>query len=411
MTKFKLATLIGTSCLMSLFLFTPAHSNPATVKLTTEPSVAKIAPYEAESTTKQQPVSISLQAIDPQGQPLKAAKIAVKILTPPSNQWFTTDFPIIEGKQLLELTAPAPDGKIQFEQMLPIRGNYQVLVNVTPTDTNIAPFQQTLTFSVAENGIKYQNFAILAGILVAVGATGGWVIGSRQTTQPGEIAPSNVRLLLSGATIIAIASLLYINVSAELAQSNISESMAHAGKGEAHSHMNHAMGSEAHQQMKQDAPAQSPVAKSTLTQSGLKAVLSGDDDSAVGKVAQLRLKVTDAQTNLPVVTAVQIKAVATEGKWTSFGYQGVTDSNGELNWQSGFFDGVPHLVDVTISPTANSGKKFAPIKISKELSVEGVAPPLMTRLIVLGYMTGIVATAFFAAFLLRQKQLDLATVL
>jgi hypothetical protein len=396
MTKFKLATLIGTSCLISFFLAAPVHSNSATVRLTTEPTLDKIAPYEAESTVKQQPVELQLQAIDPQGQPLKASKIAVKILTPPNNPWFSTDFPIVEGKQLLELTAPAPDGKIQFAQMLPIRGNYQILVNVTPTDASIAPYQQTLTLPVPENGIKYQNFAILAGILLAVGATGGWVIGSRQPTQPGEIAPSTVRLLLTGATLVAIASLLYVNVNAEIAQSGMSEAMSHAGKGEAHEHMNH------HSQ------AKSIVPKPTVTQGEIKVALSGDDDSAVGKLAQFRLQVTDARTNKPIATGVKISAIATEGEWTSFSHQGATDSNGQLNWQSGFFDGVPHLVDVTVSPIAGSGNQFAPIQVSKAVSVEGVAPPLTTRLIVLGYMTGIVATAFFVAFWLRQRQLNLA---
>lgn len=396
MTKFKLTTLVGTSCLMSLFLSAPAYSSQVTVKLTTEPSLDKVVPYEAEATTEQKPVSLKLQAIDPQGQPLKASKIAVKILTPPNNPWFTTDFPIIEGKQLLELTAPAPDGKIQFEQMLPIRGNYQVFVNVTPLDPKIAPYQQTLTLPVSENGIKYQNFAILAGILVVAGATGGWVIGSRQTTQPGEVAPSTVRLLLSGAAVVSIVSLLYVNVSAEIAQSNMSEAMSHAGM---------AMGG-----MNHESKEQPLVTKPTVTQAGIKVVVSGDDNSAVGKVAQLRLKVTDAQTNQPIATTVQIKEIATEGNWTSFSYQGMTDSSGQLNWQSGFFDGVPHLVNVTVSPTKDGVKKFAPIKVSKAVDVEGVAPPFTTRLIVLGYMTGIVAIAFLATFLLRQKQLNIAAI-
>jgi hypothetical protein len=397
MSKFKLATLIGTSWLMSLFLAVPVHSSQPTVRLTTEPSLTKISPYEAEAITTEKPVNFQLQAIDPQGQPLKAAKIAVKILTPPSKQWFPTDFPIIEGKQLLTLTAPAPTGKIQFAQMLPIRGDYQILVNVTPTDPQLAPFQQTLTLSVPENGIKYQNFAILAGILVTVGAAGGWVIGSRQTTPAGEIAPVNVRLLLTGATLIAIASLLYVNVSAEIAQSGMSEAMSHAGKEDAHAHMNH------------EAAAKPLATKPTVTQAGIKVVLSGDADSAVGKVAQLRLEVTDAQTNQPITTAVKIDSIVTEGEWTSFSHQGVTDSNGQLNWESGFFDGVPHLVNVTVTPMTASANQFAPIKVSKEVNVEGVAPPLMTRLIVLGYMTGIVATAFLAAFLVRRKQLDLTT--
>jgi hypothetical protein len=405
MPKFKLVTLIGASCLISIFPFASAHGQ-STVELITEPSLAQISPYEAEAATTEKPISLKLQAIDPQGQPLKATKIAVKILNPPSNRWFPTDFPIVEGTQLLELTAPAPDGKIQFEQMLPIRGNYQILVNVTPTDPQIAPYQKTLTLPVPESGIKYQNFAILAGILLAVGAVGGWVIGARKPPQPGEIAPSTVRLLLSGATVLTIASLLYVNVSAEIAQSGMSEAMSHAGKGGAMSGMNHAGMSG----MNHGAEEKPLKTQPTVTQAGVKVVLSGDADSTVGKLAQLRLQVTDAQTNQPLVTTVKIKAIATEGEWTSFSHQGITNSQGQLNWQSGFFDGVPHLVDVTISPIAASGKQFAPIKVSKEVNVEGVAPPLMTRLIVLGYLTGIVAAAFLTAFLLRQKQINLAGV-
>jgi hypothetical protein len=395
MKKLKFATLIGTSCLVGGLLCPPAQSNPATVNLTTAPALDQVRPYEAEATAPQTPVRLKLQAIDPQGQPLKAANIAVKILTPPRNPWFTTDFPIIEGTQLLELSAPAPDGVIQFEQMLPIRGNYQVLVNVTPADPTLAPYQQTITLPVTENWIKYQNFAILAAILVATGCTGGWIIGSRQATQPGEIAPSKVRLLLSGVTVAAIVSLLYVNISAEIAQSGMSESMSHANNPDAMAGMHH--GAAAHQ-----------AAASTATQGGIKVALSGDRDSAVGKVAQLKLQVTDANTNQPIVGAVKIAAIATEGDWTSFSHEGITDRQGQVNWQSGFFDGVPHRVDVTVSPAIDAARKFAPITVSQTVEVEGVAPPLATRLIVLGYFTGIVATAFIAAFLLRRNGLKSA---
>jgi hypothetical protein len=397
MKKLKFATLIGTSCLIGGLLSTPAQSTPATVKLTTAPALDQVRPYEAEATAAQTPVELNLQAIDPQGQPLKAANIAVKILTPPRNPWFTTDFPISEGKPLLELTAPAPDGTITFAQMLPIRGNYQVLVNVTPADPTIAPYQQTITLPIAENWIKYQNFAILAAVLIAIGATGGWIIGSRQATQPGEIAPSSVRLLLSGVTVVAIVSLLYVNISAEIAQSGMSESIAHANKPDTMAGMHHESAAAAHQ-----------AAAATVTQAGIKVALSGDHDSAVGKVAQLKLQVTDAQTNQPIVGAVKIAAIATEGGWTSFSHDGVTDRNGQLNWQSGFFDGVPHRVDVTVSPAIGSPKQFEPIEVSQMVDVEGVAPPFTTRLIVLGYFTGIVATAFLAAFLLRRKRLESA---
>src|SRR6476469_569728 len=59
--------------------------------------------------------------------------------------------------------ALAPRGQLQFQQMLPIRGEYQLQVEVTPTVANaFTPFQQTLTLPIAENSVKYRNFTILA---------------------------------------------------------------------------------------------------------------------------------------------------------------------------------------------------------------------------------------------------------
>jgi hypothetical protein len=120
----------------------------------------------------------------------------------------------VEGTELLNIEAVAPKGELQIQQMLPIRGNYQMLVKVTPIVANaFTPIEQTLTLSVPESWVKYRNFGILAVILLAVGLGGGLVLGGQQQIQPGEIAPQRVRLLLSGAIIVAIASLLIINIT------------------------------------------------------------------------------------------------------------------------------------------------------------------------------------------------------
>ena len=55
-----------------------------------------------------------------------------KLLAPTPTPWFTTDFPIVEGTQIFEIRADAPTGKLQLQQMLPIRGNYQLQVTATP---------------------------------------------------------------------------------------------------------------------------------------------------------------------------------------------------------------------------------------------------------------------------------------
>lgn len=53
---------------------------------------------------------------------------------------------------------------------------------------------------------------------------------------------------------------------------------------------------------------------------------------------------------------------------------------------------------------AVTGQQSTKIKVSQPVEVEGVAPPLYVRLISLGYMTGIVASAFLVAFWWRRRQ-------
>jgi hypothetical protein len=398
MSKFSLASLISSSCLMSVIAVgcfnTPAKSAPATVKLTTEPSLDRVVPYEAEAATAQQPVKLTLQAIDRAGKPLTNVRMKVKLMAPAPTPWFTTDFPIVEGTQLLDLQTDAPTGQIQLQQMLPIRGNYQLQVTVTPLGVaGGEAIQQTLTLSVPENSLKYQNSAVVALLLAAIGLGGGWVIGAKRVTKAGEIAPQPVRLLLSGTTLAAIVALLYVNVSSELSQSGMSQPMSHpVGAGH-----HHGEGTEDRHNL---TPA------STITSQGIKLAITGDDSTTVGKIASFQVKAVDAKTDRPVAGTVNIQTINTEktDKWTAFGYQGAIDANGEFAWQSGLFDGSGHQVNVEFTPAKGTGQQGKPIKVARSVEVEGVAPPLYIRLISLGYMTGIVASAFLVAFWLRRRQ-------
>jgi hypothetical protein len=396
MSKFNLTSLVSSSCLMSLMAVgcfnAPARSAPATIKLTTEPSLDRSIPYEAEATTPQKPVKLTLQAIDSTGKPLTNVRMKVKLMAPAHTPWFTTDFPISEGTQLFDIQADAPTGQLQLQQMLPIRGDYQLQVTATPLGaTGGAAIQQNLTLTVPESSVKYQNFALVALILTAAGLGGGWVIGTRRVKVAGELAPQPVRLLLSGASLVAIVALLYVNVSAEMAQSGMSEPMSHpmaAGQ-------EHVAGME---------DAKKPILASSIVSQGIKLAITGDKSATVGKPANFQVKAIDAKTNQPVAGTVSIQTINTENddKWTNFGYQGVVDTSGQFAWQSGLFDGSGHQVSVEFTPTGQS----TPIKVAQAVEVEGVAPPLYVRLISLGYMTGIVASAFLVAFLWRRRQDD-----
>src|SRR6476469_1960992 len=291
MTKIKLASLLSLLGLLGALGYGSVGRSQLpqpVVKLVTEPPVSQLIPFEAEATHPQKPVQLTLQALDMNGQPLPNANIHLKLLTPPVNPWLPTDFPIVEGTKLLDLTAIAPQGQLQFQQMLPIRGEYQLQVEVTPTVANaFTPFQQTLTLPIAENSVKYRNFAVLAVILLGVGFGGGWVIGGKQELQPGEVAPQRVRLLLSGAIVVAIAALLVVNISSELSHSH----------GHSHEH--------AHED-------QAAIPASLNTQ-GLEVKLLGHHHATVGEPAELMVQAIDIKTGQPVRDVVfQIQAKSLE---------------------------------------------------------------------------------------------------
>ncbi|MFN6462379.1 MAG: hypothetical protein RMZ41_011095 [Nostoc sp. DedVER02] len=381
MKKYRLFGAIGTVCIVLsiLYSFVGISQTPAPrVLLSTNPPLEHILPFEAEAQKQQSPVTLTLQAVDAVDKPLENALISLQILTPQPHPWLTTDFPIVEGTKLLQMDAAAPDGKLEFEQILPIRGNYQLRVNVSPLIANaFAPYQQTLNLNVHENPVKYKYFAIVAAILLSVGLLGGWVIGGQEELRQGEIAPTSVRLLLSALTVVAIVTLLFINISAEVA--------------EAH-------GSEHNSTTKAIAPS---VQKSQ----GLSVRLEGDKNATVGKLANLTVQVKDSATGLPIKdVTLQVKAIALEHDFTVFAYKGIPNAEGKLTWLEQFFDGSPHKVEVSATPNPGSSRQFSEVKVAQEVEVEGIAPPMYIRLIGLFYFTAIVGIGMAIGLLIQQRR-------
>lgn len=384
MPRLNLSALMGSLCLVSLIFYGIvgfSQSPQSVIRLTTDPPLEQLIPFEAEAEINQAPARLTLQAVDASGQPLENARIRLEILTPPKTPWFTTDFPIVEGTKLLEIDAIAPQGELQIQQVFPIRGPYQLLVKVAPQVTNaFAPFEQTLTLAIPENWVKYQNFIILVAILFVVGLGGGWIIGGQQPIQLGEIAPQSVRLLLSGVIGVAIVALLFVNINAEMAQSGMSMPMSH---------------------MTEAAP---PADKPSQVQSqGLEVRLTGDSSATVGKLAQFQVSAMDTKTNQPVKDVLfNLKATQLENNWVAFAYQGVSNATGQLNWQQQFFDGAPHKIEVETAPALNSNRKFQPFTVAQTIDVEGVAPPLLVRLISLIYLVGVVGVGMLLGFSLQR---------
>ncbi|MBD2295786.1 hypothetical protein H6G06_20480 [Anabaena sphaerica FACHB-251] len=348
------------------------------VLLSTNPPLLQILPFEAGTQKQQSPVNFTFQAVDAAGKSLENSLINLEILTPPRNPWLTTDFPIVEGTKLLEIEAAAPDGKLEIQQILPIRGNYQLKVNVSPLVKNaFAPYQASLNLNVRENPIKYKYLAVVAAILFSVGLLGGWVIGGQEELREGEIAPQSVRLLLSALTTVAIVTLLFINITAEVAEAHGSE----------HEHKTE------------------NIAPSVQKNQGLEVKVLGDKNATVGKVANLAVEVQDSNTGEAIKDVVlNVKTIALENDLTVFTYQGFPNQEGKLIWQEQFFDGAPHKVEIEATPVKDSPRQFLPVKVGKLVEVEGIAPPISTRLISLFYFTAIVGIGMTIGLLIQQRR-------
>lgn len=346
----------------------PTMSQPV-VQLETKPPLNQVIPDT-------EPIRIKLRAVDTNGQPLPNANFQVRLFTPSKMPWFTSDFPIVEGTTLLELDTTKPSGELQFDQTLPIRGTYRMEVKVSPQVVGaFEPFEQSLTFSVPENPVKYRNFAMLAAILLLTGFGGGWVIGGTQKVRQGEIAPQSVRLLLSGGMVVAIAALLLVNISAEL--------------------------SSGHAEHESEARA---IAPSVQKSQGIEARLLGDTQTVVGKTATQTVQVVETATGKPISNVIlTIQSVALEHHQHIFAYQGSPDTTGRFTWQEQFVDGAPHQVVVNVKPLASATRLFQPFQVAHKVDVEGIAPPLTTRLISLIYFTALFGVGLLAGLWLRYQ--------
>lgn len=342
----------------------PSHASQPFVELQTQPPLSQVIPNE-------KPVRVILQALNAVGQPLSDARFQLQLFTPAKTPWFTSDFPIVEGTTLLELNAIAPHGKLQFEQTLPIRGNYLLKIQVTPNIAGLfKSFEQSLQISVPENPLKYRNAAILVGILLLAGFGCGWIIGGDPTLQSGEVVPQKVRLLLSGIIVIAIFVLLYVNVSAEFAST--------------HSH----------------SPDTEVLPNIAVQRSqDLEIRLSGDREATIGELANQTVQVLNVKTGKPEPgVTVKAKTLALEDNTPMFAYKGTTDANGQLTWKEQFFDGAPHQVFVEAISSHPTH-----IQVAHEVEVEGIEPPLYIRLITLCYFSAFFVISLWSGFWLHRR--------
>jgi hypothetical protein len=126
------------------------------------------------------PTDLSLLITETDGRPVEQGTVAIRLEAPRPGRFFSTDFPLVEGTVLSEMQLPLRQGRANWKQLFPIRGEYRLSVEVVSRDGS--KVSKAFTFDVRENHKKWLALAAFSAGLIALGFVAGRVFtGARES--------------------------------------------------------------------------------------------------------------------------------------------------------------------------------------------------------------------------------------
>ena len=72
------------------------------------------------------------------GTPIENGWVQIRLDAPPPGRFFSTDFPFVEGSQLLDMRLPLRQGRVHWDYLFPIRGQYRMVIVTVAADNSKA---------------------------------------------------------------------------------------------------------------------------------------------------------------------------------------------------------------------------------------------------------------------------------
>jgi hypothetical protein len=181
------------SLIVCLLLDAPIQAEEINLYFKTSPLPERLRPFS-------DPVTLSLLATGADGRPLARGWMNIRLQAPQSGRFFSTDFPLVEGTELLEMRLPLKAGKVEWKYVFPIRGEYRLIVDVLTLEGTKA--SRMFELDIREQETKWLVLGVFTlGLLVA-----GFIVGRIFTPSPNGRRLAGVVLFVAALVLVALAT-------------------------------------------------------------------------------------------------------------------------------------------------------------------------------------------------------------
>jgi hypothetical protein len=145
------------------------------------------------------PATLTLLVTGTDGKPMAQGWVVIRLDAPDPGRFFSTDFPLVEGSRLLDMSLLLRQGKAEWKYLFPIRGHYRLTVEYAAPDGRKA--SKTFTLAIREHKQKWFFLGIFSLALFAVGAVAGRVFTASRSKRKITAC-----LLLSLGSLVTVVS-------------------------------------------------------------------------------------------------------------------------------------------------------------------------------------------------------------
>jgi hypothetical protein len=161
------------------FLSSPLWADDINIYFKASPPLELLRPYS-------DPATMTLLITGAEGKPVAEGRVAIRLDAPEPGRFFSTDFPLVEGSPLLDMSLSLRQGKAEWKYLFPIRGRYRLSVEFIAPDGRTV--NRIFPLRIRENEQKWFFLGIFTVGLFVLGVFAGRIFTGTLSNAKGRAA-------------------------------------------------------------------------------------------------------------------------------------------------------------------------------------------------------------------------------